>query len=262
MMHERRAGVFALAAGLLFLAYATHLVLAGTLPNIAGTWLVNGDPSKRWRIDQAGTLVTLTNGQGRTAKGTFADPSTLDTDWKDMGGHRVVGTISTNLRRIDWSNGTYWTRASGSSTLPTPEPTPTPALLNVKIDLENQDSPIYMYAARLRNGNRGRTYSQCVSFRNVSNKVATNVDFSFVVKAHSGKVWADFGHVDRGTFTPPVNIDDRCWKGPLWPDPVVRLMSRETVRIKQVTFADATTWQPGLHFTRKYADGGSPIETP
>lgn len=195
MMHERRAGVFALAAGLFFPACATHLVLAGTLPNVAGT------------------LVPSTNERVRTAS-------------------------------------------------PTPEPTPTPPRLNVKVDLENRDSPIYIYGARLRNGSAGRTYSQCVSFRNVSNKVATDVDFSFVVKAHSGKVWADFGHVERGRFAPPVNIEDHCWKGPLWPDPVVRSMSRETVRIKQVTFADATTWQPGLHFTRKYADGGTPVEMP
>ena len=81
MMHSGRAVVFALAAGLLFVAYATHLVLAGTLPNITGSWLVKGDPAKRCRITQAGTLVTLTNEQGQIGNGTFSDPSTLDTDW-------------------------------------------------------------------------------------------------------------------------------------------------------------------------------------
>lgn len=266
MMHVGKAAVLALAVTLLFLAYTTHFVRAGTLPNITGTWLANGDPSKRCRITQAGTSVTVTNEQGLTANSTFNDPTTLDTNWGYMGGRHVTGTISANLRRIDWSNGTYWTRASGSSTPPTseptPEPTPTPARLIVKVDIEDNGAPIYVYDAQLRNGSIGRTYSQCVSFRNVSNKVATNVDFSFVVKGHSGKIWADFGHVDRGTFTPPVNIDDHCWKGPLWPDRVVRLMSRETIRVKQITFADASTWQPGLHFTRKYADDGAPLEQP
>lgn len=263
MTYERRAVVLALAASLLFLAYPAHFVLAGTLPDITGSWLANGDPSKRCHISQAGTLVTVTNEQGRTAKGAFRDPSTIDTDWGYVGGHNITGTISPNLRRIDWSNGTYWSRASGSSTPPasepTPQPTPTPARLNVKIDIENDGSPIYAYDAQLRNGTAGRTYRQCVSFRNVSNKVATDVDFSFVVRGHASRTWADFGHVDRGTFTPPVNIDDHCWSGPLWPDRVVRLMSHETVRIKQVTFADATTWQPGLHFTRKFANDGSPL---
>lgn len=257
MMHVGKAAVLALAASLLFLSYTAHLALAGTLPNVTGTWLANGDPSKRCRITQAGTSVTLTNEQGQTANGTFSDPSTLDTNWGYTGARHITGAISANLRRIDWSNGTYWTRASGSS-IP-PEPTPTPARLNVKVDIVDNGSPIYVYDAQLRNGAIGRTYSQCVSFRNISDKVATNVDFSFVVKGHSGKIWADFGDVDRGTFAPPVNIDDHCWKGPLWPDRVVRLMSGEKLRIKQVTFADATTWQPGLHFTRKYADDGTPL---
>lgn len=264
MMHVRKAAVFALAASLLFLADTAHSVLAGTLPNVTGIWLANGDPAKPCRITQAGTSVTVTNEHGQTADGTFRDPSTLDTTRRYLGGRRITGTISGNLRRIDWSNGTFWTRASGSSTPPalepTPQPTPTPARLNVKVDIVKDGSPIYVYDARLRNGAAGRTYSQCVSFRNVANKVATDVDFSFVVSGHSGKTWADFGDVDRGKFTSPVNVGDHCWKGPLWPDRVVLLMSRETIRVKQVTFADATTWQPGLRFTRKYADDGTPLE--
>lgn len=253
-----------LAATIVFILATPSLISAGTLPNITGTWYANGDRSLRCTISQSGTSVTLTNEQGKTARGTFLDPSTLDTDWGYMGGRHIRGVISQDLRRISWSNGTSWSRGSGSYTPPppTPEPTPTPERLNVSVRVENNESsPIYVHVATLKNG-YGRSYAQCVSFRNVSTKVATDVDFSFVVTSHSGRVEADFGQVDRGTFTPPVSIDDHCWQGRLWSDRVVRLMARETVLVKRVTFADATTWRPGMPFLRGYANNATPLAHP
>lgn len=240
--------------------------MAGTLPNISGVWYAQGDSWKRCHISQSGSSVTLQNEQGRTASATFTNPSTIDADWGYFGGRHITGTISRNLKRIAWSNGTYWTRESESGPAPTPRPTPTatptpmPPRLVVSTRVEgNESSPIYVYAASLSNG-YGSTFSQCVSFRNVSNKEATDVDFSFVVTRYSGHVEADFGYVDRGTFTPPIAIDRHCWSGRLWPRRTVELMSHETVRVKSVTFADGTVWKPGERFVRAYGNGGAPLE--
>jgi hypothetical protein len=254
-----------LILGFAVLAWLPKALLAGTLPNISGTWYAYGDSSKRCYISQSGTSVTVTNEQGNTAQGNFEtnNPSRIDTDWGPLAGGQIVGTISNDLQRIDWSNGTYWIRASGSPNNPaTPQPTPAPERLNVSSNVKgNESSPIYVYRVSLTNG-QGRSYEQCVSFRNVSNKEATDVDFSFVVTRYSGNVEADFGHVDSGKFTPPVAIDNHCWTGKLWPDRVVRLMANETVRVKSVTFADGTTWTPGASFLRAYGNAGTALPQP
>lgn len=267
--HFRAVATVLAAMFALSVVNAPHLVRAGTLPDITGMWFANGDSSKRCFINQSGNSVTLTNEQGRSARGTFSTPSTLDTDWGPFAGGHVTGNIGPRRMRINWSNGTYWVRAQGlnpapepATPRPTPPPTPAPERLNVSVRVANNDeSPIHVYAASLRNGS-GRSYAQCVSFRNVSMKVATDVDFSFVVSSYSGTVEADFGHEDFGTFTPPVNIDDHCWSGPLWHDRVVRLMSSEVVRVKRVTFKDGTTWSAGMTWERGYSNGGTLLVNP
>jgi hypothetical protein len=253
------------------LAWLPKTLLAGTLPDISGTWYAYGDASKRCHISQSGRSVTVTNEGGVTAHGNFVqnNPSRLNTHWGPAAGGQIFGNISNDLQRIDWSNGTYWIRAPGYQPPPvsqvpvsTPRPTPPPERLNVSGRVEgNASSPIYIYGLSLSNGS-GRSFHQCVSFRNISNKEATDVDFSFVVTRYSGPVEADFGYVDRGKFTPPVAIDDHCWTGALWPDHVVRLMASETVRVKEVTFADGTTWKPGMPFMRAYGNSGTPLERP
>lgn len=98
-------------------------VRAGTLPDISGTWHPNGNRAIRAHISQSGTEVSLNNGQGATATGRFVDPSTLRTDWGVFNGGHIIGTISNDLRRIDWSNGTYWSRPAFTPVVPkTPAP--------------------------------------------------------------------------------------------------------------------------------------------
>ena len=239
---------------------------AGTLPAISGTWYANGNPTARCRISQSGNSVSLTNESGASATGTFTDPSTLSTDWGVFGGGRVTGRISSDLRRISWSNGTYWSRASAApltpAATPTPRPTPSPQPLRVSVRIHNNNSnPVYVYAASLTNG-YGFRFAQCLSFRNVTTRVVTAVDFEFVVKNRSGGVEAEYGWADKGTFTPPVNIDDHCFGGPLWAAPVVRRMTDESIRVTQVMFADGTAWQPGMEFLRGYATSGQRLAQP
>ncbi len=246
-------------------------VRAGTLPNISGTWYANGNPTGRCHVSQSGNSVTLSNERGATATGHFVDPSTLSTDWGGFNGGRITGTISSDLRRITWSNGTYWSRPSTAPLLPTaapatptptPKPTPEPLRVRVMPITNNHSNPIYIYAASLANGYRPFTYAQCVSYRNLTTKVATAVDFSFVVTNRRGEVEADYGWADKGTFTPPINIDDHCFSGNLWPASVVRGMTNENVRVTQVVFADGTAWRPGKNFLRGYATSGEALAKP
>jgi hypothetical protein len=244
-------------------------VRAGTLPDISGTWYANGNSAARCRISQSGNSVSLTNEQGATATGSFVNPSSLSTDWGFMNGGRITGTISSDLRRITWSNGTYWTRASTTpltpvaTPSPTPRPTPTPEPLRVSVmPIENNNSnPVYVYAASLTNG-RAFTYAQCVSFRNVTTKVVTAVDFAFDVTNRTGGLEANYGWTDKGTFTPPVNIDDHCFYGRLWEARVVRRMTGLSIKVTQVFFADGSFWQPGMPFLRGYSTSGEPLAAP
>jgi hypothetical protein len=148
------------------------------------------------------------------------------------------------------------------SPTPSPSPSPTAEPLHVSTRVENNGhSPIYVFRASLGNA-RNFQYAYCVSFRNVATKVATDVDLSFVVLSYRGDVEANWGRLDKGTFTAPINIDDHCWYGRLWPKHVVRRMNQQVVRVKRVTFADGTTWEPGAVFQRAYADNGTKLPEP
>ena len=126
---------------------------------------------------------------------------------------------------------------------PSPSPTAEPLRVNTRVE-NNEQAPVHLFRASLQNA-RNFQYVQCISFRNVSAKVATDVDLSFVVTSYRGDVEAQWGQLDKGTFTPPINIDNHCWYGRLWPKHVVRRMSSQVVRVKRVDFADGTSWQPG-----------------
>jgi hypothetical protein len=103
------------------IAFATLTeVHAGTMPDISGSWYANGNPTAQCRITQSGSSVSLTNEQGATANGSFTDPSTLSAAW---GRKHLTGTISSDLRTINWSDGEYWSRASVPST-PVASPAP------------------------------------------------------------------------------------------------------------------------------------------
>jgi hypothetical protein len=236
-------------------------VRAGTLPDISGRWHANGNSGAVCHITQSGTSVSLVNQNGVRATGNFDSPSTLSTDWGVFNGGRITGTISGNLRKINWSNGSYWTRANPAPIGPAPAPTPVPLRVNTRI-ADNHSNPVYIFAASLTNGSQPFTYQQCVSFRNITTKVVTEVEFQFVVTDYRGDVEANFDWLDKGTFTPPVNIDNHCSRGWLWPAHVVRRMTNETVHVRQVTFADDTVWKPGDQFLRGHSSRGTPLPQP
>jgi hypothetical protein len=75
--------------------------------NVQGTWYVGRDFSRPCRINQRNGSLALRNETGQTGSGSFTSSHQLATIWS---GTPISGTISNDQNRIDWSNGTYWTR--------------------------------------------------------------------------------------------------------------------------------------------------------
>jgi hypothetical protein len=71
-----------------------------------GAWCVQGDPSKQASISSNGPMLNLTNESGSTSIGNLQGSNQIVApEWQF-----VTGTL--NGGRIDWSNGTFWTRCN------------------------------------------------------------------------------------------------------------------------------------------------------
>jgi hypothetical protein len=78
------------------------------VPDISGSWYMNGDPNQRCQISQPqldGNAL-FTNEHGSSAWGTVRGDRVFIPEWNE--GRGEVGTIRGN--RIVWPNGTYWAR--------------------------------------------------------------------------------------------------------------------------------------------------------
>jgi hypothetical protein len=72
-----------------------------------GTWYANGDPSRSCSISQQYGALNFVNETGTAASGHFDGPSHIVALWQ---GTMIGGTISPDGSRINWDNGTFWTR--------------------------------------------------------------------------------------------------------------------------------------------------------
>lgn len=75
--------------------------------NIDGTWYASGNHSLACYIRQRGRRLSLKNESGAAATGAFDSRRQFTTDWS---GTTIHGTVTRDGDRIDWDNGTYWTR--------------------------------------------------------------------------------------------------------------------------------------------------------
>lgn len=75
--------------------------------NLTGTWFAQGDRSQSCSIHQRGNDLQLSNESGGTASGQITGKRQLSTNWA---GTTIAGTVTANGNRINWDNGTYWTR--------------------------------------------------------------------------------------------------------------------------------------------------------
>lgn len=76
-------------------------------PNLQGTWYRDGDHSLACSVSQRGSKLTFTNEQGQTAQGKFLGNRNVTANW---GGTTINGTLVNNGGRINWDNGTMWSR--------------------------------------------------------------------------------------------------------------------------------------------------------
>jgi hypothetical protein len=75
-----------------------------------GDWCAQGDNRKHCYISADGPFLSLRNENGDTSTGFGATTQNTVTaaQWSF-----VQGTLSADGRRINWTNGTYWTRCQG-----------------------------------------------------------------------------------------------------------------------------------------------------
>jgi hypothetical protein len=72
-----------------------------------GTWYRGGNRSQSCSIWQNGRQLRLTNETGQTADGYIDGHNHVTTNWS---GNRIGGTVRHHATRIDWDNGTNWSR--------------------------------------------------------------------------------------------------------------------------------------------------------
>ncbi len=75
--------------------------------NLTGTWYAQGNHSQSCSIRQRGNNVELSNQSGDHGSGQITGKRQVTTDWN---GTSIVGTVTANGNRINWDNGTFWTR--------------------------------------------------------------------------------------------------------------------------------------------------------
>jgi len=102
---------------------------------------------------------------------------------------------------------------------------------------------------------------QCVSFLNVSGKTATDVDFSFVYTDASNAPLVTQTHDFSGTFTPPVEIDDKCVYVNLGANNTATRISHVDVHVTRVVFEDGSQWGSGQGFMRDYGNNGARLSS-
>lgn len=253
---------------------AASATRAEMVANLSGVWLANGSFTARCSIQQNGASITLRNQDGRSASGTVSG-STLSTDWGSAGG-RISGTISADLRRIHWSNGTFWVRESGNfspsyisvtgASVVTPVATPNPwRTIQWSNDTKRRASPLDLFQGFAAVRRNGTWVTGCISFENTSSVVAKAIRFQFLLENRNGEIIHQVPFDRKGEFSPNVEIHgygnleemlkrvghhgyiDNCWGERADTDAeIARLLQVHyyTYRVERIEFADGTEWPP------------------
>ena len=96
--------------------------------SLTATWYVMADPNRRARIEQSGASLVFYNEFGQSSTGHFDGRDMVADQWQGIRAKIESGEI-----RIDWANGTYWSRMPSDvgsrrteTTPPTGSRTPAP----------------------------------------------------------------------------------------------------------------------------------------
>jgi hypothetical protein len=111
----------------------------------------------------------------------------------------------------------------------------------------------------------GPRMQQCVSFRNITNKIATGVTLGYVFSDAAGTPLPNalnWHNTFTGTFTPPILIENKCWTADLPAESVVHRMRHENVVVRGVTFADGSQWSQGTQYLKAFDNDGNHFSGP
>jgi hypothetical protein len=262
-----------IAAAVLLVLGAASPTRAELVANLSGVWLANGSPGARCSIEQNGASLTLRNQQGRSASGTIVGSMKVSTDWGSGGGH-ITGTFSANLRRIDWSNGSFWLRESGNfapsyisvtgAATVAPVATPNPwRTIEWSSDTKRRASPLDLFQGFASVKRNGTWVTGCVSFENTSSVVAKDIRFEFLLKNRDGDVVYRVPFHRKGEFSPNVEIHgygnleemlkrvghhgniDNCWGEQVDSEADIARLSQVrsyTYIVQSIEFADGSKW--------------------
>lgn len=176
------------------------------------------------------------------------------------GGHiEVTVTALSYAGGGTWQHGDTFARAfnyDGSAFVFTPE------AIDASWFTEPDFAPLAVVGSSVRSfadlSNNAKV-EQCVTFRNVTNKVATSVKFYYIFGDSDGKWIKSWWDTLNGTYTPPILIENKCWTDGLPSVTTVRRMRHEDVHVTNVTFSDGTTWSEGRPWAKAYDVSGNPV---
>jgi hypothetical protein len=182
-----------------------------------------------------------------------------------------ISKMSLNVVAMTYVDGSVWTQgekfarafnADGSAFVFTPEQ------FQTSWSTEADTAPIAVTDASLESlassDNKGQM-QQCVSFRNVTNKVATAVKFAYIFTDAGGAALPNslnWHNTFAGKFTQPILIENKCWAATLPPVSVVRRMRHEVVQVSSVSFIDGSQWTRGAGWVKAFNDAGNALSEP
>lgn len=192
-------------------------------------------------------------------------PVTNPAALQSANGQQISG-LSINVLALSFADGSVWTpgqtftrafNRNGAAFVFTPEQ------FNTTWSTEPDTAPVAVTDASLEShstsDNKGEM-EQCVSFRNVTNKAASSITFSYVFNDGSGTplpTSLNWHSTFKGKFTPPILIEDKCWTAALPAVATIRRMRHEIVRVRNVTFADGSQWAAGSQWVKGFNNDGT-----
>ncbi|HEX3550664.1 MAG TPA: DUF4189 domain-containing protein [Candidatus Elarobacter sp.] len=224
-------------------------------------------PNTPFTLDRAGNFspgqVVLAN---RDATKTYINDGSescwvVPATFADTG-QRNVTKMSIETTQVAFTDGSVWNKGQSfdQAFLPNGNTFRTPINVSQRLVTDGH-APVELISAGT-GYDWGGDPQQCVAFRDVTNQVATTVDFDvfYLDGSNNQVVSRRFSHV--GTFTPPVLIQDKCRNVDLGNAAQVGRLRFAEVHVRRVVFNDGTQWNEGDAFTRVYGNNGDKLAFP
>lgn len=173
-------------------------------------------------------------------------------------GNSIAEAESDALNKLSNGGTVMVARCNASSGTSSFVPEPIRAQSDI---IGNDTSPIAINNSSIKSQS-DRTYTQCLSWRNVSNKEISAIKFDFHFYDEFNASQVGFTSTSDGKFSPGVKIDDICWHGSLWTPQQIRQLRVEKIKVLSVKFNDDSIWTPGTAWTKTFLTSGTALSAP